>query len=76
MPRLPLKLLGTLDDIARQGIELRDGQEVVLYDNDEEVDGSNREYMLVDAHVSYDQNAGEWVALPDWSTFRREPRPN
>jgi hypothetical protein len=72
--RLPLTLVGTREDIERHDIELEDGQPVVLYDEAEEIDGSNKEWMLVDAVVSRDNAAGEWVALADWKTFRREPR--
>ncbi len=74
--RLALTLKGTGEDIARQGITLHDGDEVILYDQDEEIDGSRKECMLVDAQVTYDQAMEAWIALVDWSTFRREPRPN
>lgn len=72
--RLPLVWKQTLGDLAENGVEMREGQALILYEENGESDGT-LEWMLVDAVLSFGVVAGEWVALADWKTFRREPRP-
>jgi len=59
--RLRLNCIGTVQDLARQQISLRDGQWLTLYSEDLEVDGL----------VRYSREENLWVAVIDWSAIRR-----
>jgi streptogramin lyase len=63
---------GSVGDIERYQIELGEGSEVVLYDDDGD------EWMLVDATVDRfnpeGHPGGSWIVRLDWSTFRRMPK--
>ena len=65
--------IGSVMDIEKHQIELGEGSEVVLYEDDGD------EWMLVDATVDrfnpQGHYGGSWVARVDWSTFRRVPKP-
>ncbi|MBC8231013.1 hypothetical protein H8E77_15785 [bacterium] len=58
--RLRLNCIGTLEDLARQLISLRDGQSFVFYSEDLEVDGV----------VQYSKEEHLWVAVIDWDAIR------
>jgi hypothetical protein len=60
--RLRLNCVGTVEDLARQRITLRDGQRLILYSEDLEADGQ--------VHYSADENL--WVAVIDWNALRRQ----
>lgn len=49
---LRLNCIGTIEDLARQHIELQDGQSLTLYSEDLEVDGT----------VQYSEAENLWVA--------------
>jgi hypothetical protein len=49
----PLVCAGTKDDLARLGIALRDGMEVLLYEPDPDPDGSP-DFLEVRAKIRYD----------------------
>jgi hypothetical protein len=55
--RLRLNCVGTIKDLNRLHIELRDGQPLRLYSEDLEVDGV----------VQYSDEEHLWVALIDWN---------
>jgi hypothetical protein len=55
--RLRLNCVGTIADLSRLHIELRDGQPLRLYSEDLEVDGV----------VQYSDEEQLWVALIDWN---------
>ncbi|MCI0486512.1 MAG: hypothetical protein L0229_07915 [Blastocatellia bacterium] len=59
--RLRLNCIGTVQDLARQQISLRDGQRLTLYSEDLEVDGV----------VRYSREENMWVAVIDWNAIRR-----
>ncbi len=59
--RLRLNCIGTVQDLARQQIALREGQWLTLYSEDLEVDG-----LVCN---SGDENL--WVAVIDWSAIKR-----
>ena len=58
--RLRLNCVGTAEDLAYQKISLRDGQSLVLYSEDLEVDGV----------VQYSEDEKLWVAVIDWDAIR------
>lgn len=60
--RLRLNCTGTIEDLARQKIWLRDGQELTLYSEDLEVDGI----------VQYSTDENLWVAVINWDEIREQ----
>jgi hypothetical protein len=58
--RVRLNSSGTVQDLGRQGITLRDGLELVLYCLELEAQGT----------VAYSTDEGLWVAVVDWADVR------
>lgn len=58
--RLRLNCLGTVEDLARQGIKLQDGQFLTLYSEDLEVEGV--------VQYSFEENI--WVVVIDWNAIK------
>ena len=58
--RLRLNCVGTIEDLARYRVELRDGEKLVLYSEELEADGV----------VNYSANERLWVAAIDWQEIR------
>jgi hypothetical protein len=58
--RLRLNCIGTVEDLARQNIELQDGQLLTLYSEDLEVEGV----------VQYSSEENLWVAAIDWDAIK------
>ena len=58
---LRLNCIGTIDDLASQNIELKDGQSLTFYSEDLEVDGI----------VKYSEEENIWVAVIDWNNIRQ-----
>ncbi len=58
--RLRLNCIGTVEDLARQQITLREGQLLTLYSEDLEADGQ----------VEYSTEENVWVAVIDWNAIR------
>ena len=67
--RLLLTSLGTLRDLQRQRIELREGLCLTLYTDDEDDEGRPSE-LQADAVVHRDHDRADWVAVIDWSAIR------
>lgn len=59
--RLRLNCIGTIEDLARQNIELQNGQLLTLYSEDLEVDGV----------LQYSLEENLWVAVIDWNEIRQ-----
>ncbi len=59
--RLRLNTAGTMGDLTRQKITLREGLSLTLYSEDLEVDGQ----------VQYSMDEKVWVAMIDWDAIRR-----
>ena len=57
--RLRLNCAGTVEDLACQKIFLKEGQSLILYSEDLEVDGV----------VRYSQKENLWVAVIDWDVI-------
>jgi hypothetical protein len=60
--RLRLNCIGTVEDLARQSIALRDGQWLTLYS----------EELAVDGQVHYSTEENLWVAVIDWKAIREQ----
>ncbi len=58
-----------------QGVELREGMEVLLWEEDEDRDGKPA-LMVVDAKARFDAEKGYWTAVQDMGTFRHLPLPD
>ena len=58
--RLRLNTIGTIRDLSRQGITLRDGLPLTLHDDELEVDGE----------VCFSPEEHLWVAAIDWDAIR------
>ncbi|MBD0266415.1 MAG: hypothetical protein ICV85_22470 [Tolypothrix sp. T3-bin4] len=59
--RLRLNCIGTIEDLANQSIELRDGQLLTIYSEDLEVDGV----------VQFSEQEKLWVAAIDWDRIKQ-----
>ncbi len=58
--RLRLNCVGTIEDLSRYQVELRDGEKLVLYSEELEADGV----------VKYSEIERLWVAVIDWHQIR------
>ena len=58
--RLRLNCVGTVEDLVCQKISLQDGQPLILYSEELEVDGV----------VQYSEEESLWVAVIDWKKIR------
>lgn len=58
--QLRLNCVGTVEDLARQQIVLREGLVLMLYSEELEVEG----------HVHYSTEENLWVAAIDWDAIR------
>jgi hypothetical protein len=61
--RVRLNCVGTVEDLARQGIVLRNGQKLTLYGEELEADGQ----------VEYSAEDQMWTAVIDWDAIRENP---
>ena len=59
--RLRLNCMGTKEDLAAQNLSLREGQALVLYSEELEVDGM----------VQYSEKENLWVAVISWEAIRK-----
>lgn len=64
-----LTCAGTLRDLERQGIRLRDGLVLTLYTDDADDQGHPNE-LRADGIVSYNDDERCWVAAIDWDALR------
>ncbi len=58
--RLRLSCVGTTADLKRHGIELREGQSLIIYSEELEVEGI----------VHYSEEEKLWTAVIDWDAIR------
>ena len=59
--RLRLNCVGTMEDLVRQGVRLREGLQLVVHDEELEADG--------EAQFSSEEQL--WVAVIDWEKVRQ-----
>jgi hypothetical protein len=64
--RLRLNCVGTLDDLARQGIELKEGLALMFYTDDADDQGQKDE-LETEGVVHFDTHEQCWLATVDWS---------
>lgn len=67
--RLRLTCAGTLADLQRQGIELKEGLALTFYMDDGDDEG-RVDNLLVDGTVHQSKEDSEWVAEANWSELR------
>jgi hypothetical protein len=67
--RIRLNCTGTLEDLARQRVELHEGLGLTLYADDLDDKGQLDE-LLADGVVSFSAEEHCWVAAIDWAAFR------
>lgn len=67
--RLNLTCVGTIEDLERLGIGLREGLEFTFYTDDAN-DHGEPDDLIVDGVVEYDRGHQRWVAKVDWSTVK------
>lgn len=67
--RLRLNCVGTLEDLARQQVELREGLLLTLYADDLDEQG-RADDLLVEGIVSFSVEEHCWVAAIDWAVIR------
>jgi len=60
--RVRLNCVGTIEDLSRQGIRLREGLQVLLHDDELEADG--------ETHFSAEEQI--WVAIVNWHLVRHK----
>jgi hypothetical protein len=66
--RLRLNCAGTVEDLAKQHVELREGLQLTLYSDD--LDDKDRlDELVVDGAVSYSAEERCWVAAIDWAAI-------
>lgn len=70
--RVRLNCVGTVEDLARQQVELRDGLVLRLYMDDADDEGRPAE-LQVDGAVTYCQDEHGWVAILDWNAIQQVP---
>ena len=66
--RLRLNCVGTIEDLARQGIALHEGMRLSLYSDDLDANGRLDE-LQVEGVVSFSEPEHCWVAAIDWSAI-------
>ena len=64
--RLRLTTLGSLNDLARQGIQLKGGLALTVTTDDADDDG-NSDDLMADAVIHFNAKEKCWVAQIDWS---------
>jgi hypothetical protein len=67
--RLRLNCVGTVEDLARLGVTLRNGMSLTFYSDDLDAQAQLDE-LLVDGIVSFSEEEHCWVAAIDWSAIR------
>lgn len=67
--RLILSCLGTYRDLEENGIVLEQGMELTFYNEDDDEDG-NRDDLIVQGIVEFDQDHKRWVARVDLDSIK------
>jgi hypothetical protein len=71
--RLVLTCLGTYKDLENYNISLENGLKLVFYNDDQDENG-NRDDLVVDGTVEYDQKNQRWVANINWDDIKNISR--
>ena len=67
--RLILSSYGTTEDLAKSGIELKEGLVLTFYSDDAD-DAGNPDDLIVQGVVRYDEALKQWVAVIDWNAIK------
>ena len=67
--RVSIKQLGTLDDLKRLQIELKEGQCLPFYCHDAD-DAGRRDDLIFEGTIHRDAATREWYVVIDESTYR------
>lgn len=67
--RVRLNCVGTIEDLSRQHVELRDGLAITIYADDLDRSGQLDE-LLAEGVVAFSQEEHCWVAAIDWAAIR------
>jgi hypothetical protein len=67
--RLRLTCVGTLEDLSRQQVELREGLTLTLYSDDLD-DKGDLDELLIEGVASFSKEEHCWVAAVDWDAIR------
>ena len=67
--RLVLTCAGTLKDLERHGIELKEGLVLTFYSDDADEEG-NPDDLIVQGIVSYDEVQKHWTATINWQAIK------
>jgi hypothetical protein len=67
--RLILTCQGTLQDLARHGIELREGLVLTFYSDDADDEGNPGD-LIAEGLVQFDRNANHWTATINWQAIK------
>ena len=68
--RLRLNCVGTLEDLAEQQVELREGLPLTLYSDDLN-DKGRLDELLVEGVAAFSEEEHCWVAAIDWKAIQR-----
>jgi hypothetical protein len=60
--RLRLNCIGAIEDLSRQGVQLREGLQLILHDEELEADGEAR----------FSSEEQIWVAVVNWQLVRQK----
>jgi hypothetical protein len=68
---LRLSCKGTIDDLLSQGIELKEGMKLLVWDED--FDENNRpDNLIVEAIAKYNYKLKVWEAVFEWGKIKHE----
>ncbi len=70
--RVRLNTVGTLEDLSRLQVHLREGLALTLYQDDADEQGRPQE-LQAEGVATYSQGERCWVATIDWDALRRVP---
>jgi hypothetical protein len=70
--RLRLNCVGTIEDLSRLKIQLREGLVLTIYSDDAENEGHPSE-LEVEGRVEHSSDEECWVAAIDWSAIQCVP---
>jgi hypothetical protein len=70
--RVRLDCRGTMRDLERKGIELKEGMILTLFCEDSDDDGRPAD-MVVDGTIAWSPDEHMWVAAIDWDAIQHVP---
>jgi len=68
---LRLNCKGTIEDLSRQGLELKEGMKLLLWDEDTD-ETNNQDNLVVEAVAHYDDKLKIWEGVFNWDDIRHE----